>query len=118
MNDSIVAGIIGLALTFLFVAYAKNKKRHVSPMHQVIVKKPDIISRAARGIYAGHKIHSNIMAVVIIGAVVIGSFFDPLMRMIVLSTITVMLLVALIYIISRRRRAAKKSPPRHVQIID
>jgi hypothetical protein len=117
MDYSIVAGIIGFGLALLFLVYARNKKRVVAPDSSSASKRPDIISRAAGGIYTGHKILNNIMAVAIVGAVLVGSFFDHLMGIIVLATVAVMVLVALIWKFSNWPRNVPQQPPIHVKII-
>ena len=117
MDYELAGAIAGIVLALLFVIYARNKlrgprKKRVNeeewrnPYEQKAETepaKPDAVSKAAAGIYRAHQFYNKIMALVIVGVVLGMAFFDPLVRIIVVSTLIVLLLLLLILRLRRRR---------------
>src|ERR1700722_7373828 len=107
----IAATILGILLTFLFMIYARARRNEAKKRNSQFDfqkqpgsqaesshAKPDLISQAASGIFKGSEVLNLIMGIIVVGVVLLDAFYDPLTRIVVLSTIGVMLLVFLIWL--------------------
>ena len=110
------AKITGAFLALLFVIYAWQKKRgakvekkedpYKNPYEpsEAADQKPDIISKTAGGIVHAHHFFSKIMGFIFIAVVIGMTFYDSMVRIIVISTVVVMLVIGLVYRLTNRRK--------------
>ena len=105
MEFNLAKFIFGAVLAVCIFIYARNKRRQPEMKRDENVRiEPDAISQAAGGIVRGYNFFKQIMSVAFLLVVLGLAVFDPLTRIIVLSTICLMAVIAVIAIYFPRRK--------------